>query len=326
MLTGPAASLSATGQWRFIQSNPGMNADIELDIKDLGEFMGALGHPGQIRRGKGTVKAQIDWQNFPWFLGYEGMQGKAQIDLSEGIFDHVNSESARVLELLSLQSFNRILNINVNRGETFANGFPWSSIRGNLDINKGQINTADLLIDSPVATIAFNGGANLVSEQLNIRATVRPNLDMSGTAMATGFLLNPVIGLGALVGNYLLRTPLESALSLRYEVRGPWTDPQLKEVGATEEPLPDSVRELQEQALKESGKQDAVPGDTPASVDSKPSSPTGTSDAAQSSSTEEPAPRVEREVYRIELGRDSGFDPKATSGVQGKAQAQQPAQ
>lgn len=339
-LTGPAASLGATGQWRFIQSNPGMNMDVTLDIKDMGEFMAALGHPDQIRRGKGTVKAQIDWQNFPWFLGYEGMQGKAQIDLTEGIFDHVNSESARVLELLSLQSFNRILNMNVNRGESFANGFPWSSIRGNIDINKGEINTNDLQIDSPVATIAFNGGANLVTEQLNIRATVRPNLDMSGTAMATGFLMNPVIGLGALVGNYILRTPLESALSLRYEVRGPWSDPQLKEVGATEEPLPASVRERQAQALKESGQQqgadvdqtDASKPQEGSSSPAIPSSGSSQNDSGQKTqqnpnpSESDPAPRVEREVYRIELGKDSGFDPKARSGVQGEAQAQQPPQ
>lgn len=340
-LTGPAASLSASGQWRFVQSNPGINADLDLDIKDMGEFLSALGHPGQIRRGKGTVKAQIDWQNFPWFLGYEGLQGKAQINLTEGIFDHVNSESARVLELLSLQSFNRILDMNVNRGETFAKGFPWSSIRGNLDINKGEINTTDLLIDSPVATIAFNGGANLVSEQLNMRATVRPNLDMSGTAMATGFLLNPVIGLGALVGNYLLRTPLESALSLRYEVTGPLSDPQLKEVGATEEPLPESVRERQEKALKESGEQNTDTVDTPvagtqdAPGDSTTSSSSDTSgnglqqgggSAPSTESPGEPTPRVEREVYRIELGKDSGFDPKTRGGIQGEAQAQQPAQ
>lgn len=300
-LSGPNASLSSSGHLRFERANPGVNADIQLDIKDMGEFVAQLGLADKMRRGRGTIKAQVDWRNFPWSTSFEGMQGKVQVDLEEGIFDHVNSGSARVLELLSLQSFGRILDLNVNRGETFAKGFPWSSIRGNLGILNGQLETSDLVIDSPVARITFQGEASLVTEQLNMRATVRPNLDMSGTAMATGFLLNPVIGLSALVGNYILRTPIESVFSLRYEVTGSFSDPQLKEAGATEEPLPESVRKLKEQTSSQD-RAKANPSQGPAA-------PGSSNPGAGISSGAAPLVVPEREVFRIELGKDSGFDP-----------------
>lgn len=241
-LVNPDAQLSATGQWRFEKNSPGISADLTLNISDLGALLARMGQPDKVRRGSGTIKAQIDWVNFPWQLGYEGMSGKAQVDLTEGIFDHVNSGAARVLELLSLQSLNRLLNLNINRNETFESGFPWNNVRGNLEINRGDISTKDLAINSPVATISFKGGTSLLTESFSLSADVRPNLDLSGTAMATGFLLNPVVGLSALIGQYILKNPIENALTLQYEVTGPWAEPQLREIGAKKEPSAPSAK------------------------------------------------------------------------------------
>ena len=64
-----------------------------------------------------------------------------------------------------------------------------------------------------------------------MRAVVRPNLDLSGAAVATGFIVNPLVGLGALVGQFLLRNPVESALSQRYVVTGTWENPVITSGG-----------------------------------------------------------------------------------------------
>lgn len=289
-LTNPSAQLNASGQWRFDQTNPGVNVDVTLDVVDLGEMLGILGHPDQVRRGSGTIKAQVDWSNFPWYVDPEGMAGKAQIELTEGIFDHVNSRSARVLELLSLQSFSRLLNFNVNRTETFEKGFPWGSIEGNLDIERGVITTKDLAINSPVATISFNGGTSIKTETWDMRATVRPNLDMSGTAMVTGFLMNPVIGLSALVGQYILKNPIESVLSLRYQVTGPWAEPQLTEVGSTQ--VPAAVSPQNPGAAGAQG-----PSEAP------PALPQTGKSGAPARNADKPDQVSRQDVYRIELGQ-----------------------
>lgn len=286
-LTSPSAKLNGSGQWRFDQDNPGVDVDMTLDVTDLGEMLARLGQPDQVRRGAGTIKAQVDWRNFPWYIDVEAMAGKVQVDLNEGIFDHVNSRSARVLELLSLQSFSRLLNFNVNRNETFEKGFPWSSIEGNLDIERGVLATKDLAINSPVATISFDGGTSIKTETWDMRATVRPNLDLSGTAMVTGFLMNPVIGLSALVGQYILKNPIESMLSIRYTVTGPWAEPQLTEIGAT--PVP-ATSSSQEQGSAGAQSSSATP--STAGGSGKPAPDNGKS-----------AEVPQREVYRIELGQ-----------------------
>jgi uncharacterized protein YhdP len=124
-----------------------------------------------------------------------------------------------------MQSLNRLLSANLNADESFANGFPWSSITGTFDITKGVVDTQNLAVNSPVATISMQGNSSLVDETWDLSAVVRPNLDMSGTALATGFLVNPIVVLRALVGQFLLRNPVESALSQRFTVGGTWEKP-----------------------------------------------------------------------------------------------------
>ncbi len=225
-IINPGGHLSASGSCRFDQ-DPGVTLDVELEISDLGEMTKYMGFGERVRKGNGTVKANIQWQRFPWQYDYSGLSGDVKVNLTEGVFDHVNSHSARVLELLSLQSFNRILNANINPGESFAQGFPWASITASLNVKNGLIDTQDARVNSPVATISMSGQSNMVNETWDINAVVRPNLDMSGTALATGFLINPIVGLSALVGQYLLRNPVEAVLSQRYHVTGTWLDPEV---------------------------------------------------------------------------------------------------
>jgi uncharacterized protein YhdP len=82
-------------------------------------------------------------------------------------------------------------------------------------------------VDSVVATISIVGGANLANETWNLDAEVKPNLDMSGAAIASGFVVNPLVGLTALIGQYLLRNPIEKAMAIKYSVTGPWESPKI---------------------------------------------------------------------------------------------------
>ena len=69
-----------------------------------------------------------------------------------------------------------------------------------------------------------------------MQADVKPRLDLSGTAVATAFVVNPLAGLSALLGQYVLRNPLEKAMSVQYQVKGPWDDPILEPIEAPAKP------------------------------------------------------------------------------------------
>lgn len=245
-IKNPHATMSASGQWRLKGTSRGVRLNADLDIADLGQLTSFMGYPGKVREGRGKVNADIDWVNFPWVFSYEGMAGTADVDLKGGVFEHVNSRSARLLELLSLQSLQRILSFNFRPSNEFKNGFPWESISGAFTIDQGVAKTENLTIASPVASILLVGDSDLSRKTWNLNADVKPMFDMSGTAVATGFVVNPLVGVSALVTQFLLRNPIERAMTAKYQVRGPWDDPTLipletsapKREGLTMQPEP----------------------------------------------------------------------------------------
>ncbi|MFM1788379.1 MAG: hypothetical protein RLZZ166_846, partial [Pseudomonadota bacterium] len=47
-------------------------------------------------------------------------------------------------------------------------------------------------------------------------------------------LVNPAIGLGSFLAQYVLRDPLRKILAYEYQVTGSWADPQVNEISRTE--------------------------------------------------------------------------------------------
>ena len=230
-LTNPSATLTAKGDWLLKGPERGINLDALLTISNLGKLSDQLGQENRVHEGSGTVNAKIRWLNFPWLFTYTGLNGEVNVDLKDGVFQHVNSRSARLLEVLSLQSLQRILSLNFRTGDEFKDGFPWNSIKGDLTLNQGVANTENLVVRSPIARIALTGGSNLTQKIWNMQADVRPLLDMSGAALATAFVVNPIAGLSALVTQFLLRNPIERAMSAKYEVKGTWDEPEIIPMG-----------------------------------------------------------------------------------------------
>jgi uncharacterized protein (TIGR02099 family) len=230
-ITNPHAKMTAKGSWLLKGTERGVSLDGQIDIKSLGKLSDQLGYEKRAGEGTGVITAKINWTNFPWVYTYAGLNGQVNIDLKDGVFQHVNSRSARLLEVLSLQSLQRILSFNFRTGDEFKDGFPWNSIRGDLSLTKGVVHTKDLVVRSPIARIALTGGSDLNQKTWEMDADVRPVLDMSGAAVATAFVVNPIAGLSALVTQFLLRNPIERAMSAKYKVEGPWDEPVLIPIG-----------------------------------------------------------------------------------------------
>src|SRR5690606_27639385 len=83
-----------------------------------------------------------------------------------------------------------------------------------------------------VATINIGGDVDLTTEQIDLQAMVVPKLDVSGATVAAGIAINPIVGLGAFVTQWLLSKPLSKAMTAHYDVTGDLNEPRLKEVSA----------------------------------------------------------------------------------------------
>ncbi|MBC2768386.1 YhdP family protein [Pusillimonas minor] len=224
-----SGELDGTGVWKLSGPDRGLSLDAEVKVVDLGGLLDRLGMADAVSGGNGTVTGKIRWGNMPWRFSRQDISGQLRIDLQKGRFSSVNSRSAKVLELLSFQSMQRLLTFDLNPNGMFREGFPFDSFGGTLAIERGVMTTNNYRVEGPVGNISLGGDVNLVDETLNLQAMVVPNLDMSGAALA-GIAINPIVGVGAFLTQWLLKAPLSRAMTLHYQVTGKWDEPRLQEV------------------------------------------------------------------------------------------------
>lgn len=235
-LANADARLTGRGLWRLSGESRGLELDLSLDVADLGRLMTRLGHGGRVAGGKGEMTGKLAWRNLPWQHRYIDLEGTLSLSLEKGVFARLNSHGARLLELLSLQSVERLARLDVDPGAMFRDGFRFDSIRSALKITHGTVHTEGVKIDSPVAAILLAGDTNLTSRNWNLEAAVVPKLDASGAAIAAGIVVNPLVGLGALLTQWILKEPLARAMTARYAVTGTWDEPVLAPLGEAVQP------------------------------------------------------------------------------------------
>jgi uncharacterized protein YhdP len=97
----------------------------------------------------------------------------------------------------------------------------------------------------PAATIAITGQADLARETQDLSVRIVPVVGDSVAAAAAVALLNPIVGIGALLAQRLLKDPIGQMLAYSYRISGPWDDPKVERVSvpqAAREPDPFAVK------------------------------------------------------------------------------------
>lgn len=233
-LVTPEAALSASGRWAAGRSSR-MTLDFKLDLADSGAFAARLGAGPVLRGGTGTVQGALSWAGSPLSLSMAGLDGRLRAALASGQFLHADPGGARFLSVLSLQALPRRLLLDFR--DVFDEGFAFDSIVGDIEVTQGVASTRNLRMAGVQATVLMQGSADLRSETQDLQVVVVPNFDASGAALAT-MVINPAIGLGTLVAQWLLREPLAAASTREFHVTGAWADPQVRSV--ERKPPPDA--------------------------------------------------------------------------------------
>ncbi|OZI23492.1 TIGR02099 family protein [Bordetella genomosp. 9] len=231
------ATLDASGFWRLSGPERGLTVDANAKWDDFGKLLTRLGWSDMAAGGAGTAEGKLTWLDLPWSHRVDAIDGNLKLRMDKGRLLHLNSRTARLLELLSMQSLQRLAKLELNPVNLFRDGFPFDSIRARFNVSKGVIRTDDYKVNGPVAAIVLSGSSSIIDETWDLKAVVIPNLDASGAAVATALAVNPLLGLGAFVTQWLLKYPLARAMTVQYAVTGPWGDPKVSPIDG---PLPAS--------------------------------------------------------------------------------------
>lgn len=231
-LANPDARLEATANWRSIGTDTALAdlddaprrtaLDFKLDILDAGALVERFGIPRAVQHGKGTVTGQIGWDGSPAAIDLPTLNGKLNVELEHGQILKVNPGAAKLLGAFTLPSLVHILTLNFQ--DVLGKGLPFEKITGSAAIENGIGRTNDFTMVTAPARVEVKGLVDLPQKTQDLRARLIPTVG-AGTVALGAAIVNPLLGLGALVADAVLSKSIGTAFARDYSITGPWSKP-----------------------------------------------------------------------------------------------------
>jgi uncharacterized protein (TIGR02099 family) len=237
-VTNPAAHLTATANWRTSR-RLGSEADADtprrtivdfkLDVVDAGALLDRFGLPRTVKSGSGSLAGKVVWRGGPTAVDYPTLNGRFTMDLHHGQILKVDPAVAKLLGVLSLQSLTRVLTLNFR--DVIGEGLPFQSVTGKAMIENGIATTDDFRVVTAPVRADLSGAVDLAQETQHLRVVLTPTLN-AGSAVIAATVVNPLLGLGALVANVALSQSISRAFAQDYAITGSWSHPVVERVAA----------------------------------------------------------------------------------------------
>ena len=220
-LASPDGTFNVTGLWQAWAVNPRTQLNVKLEVNDIGRFFARMALPQGVRGGKGKLEGALSWAGPPYALDWPTLSGQLALTARKGRFVKVDPGIGKLLAVVSLQTLPKVVTLDLR--DIFGEGFAFEDITAKIDIAQGVAHTQNFEMDGPAARVLMSGDVNLAQETQLLDVRVYPSMSES-VAIGTA-IVNPAVGLGALVLQKALKDPLGQILALNYRVAGTWAAP-----------------------------------------------------------------------------------------------------
>ncbi|MGY6252056.1 YhdP family protein [Paraburkholderia caledonica] len=235
-IANPAATLTATANWRtsaeLANSADDTTSrrtvfDFKLDIKDAGGLLQRFGQPRTLKAGSGTLSGKMVWRGGPTAIDYPTLNGNMAVDLRHGQILKVDPGVAKLLGVLSLQSLARFATLNFR--DVIGEGLPFEHVTGTAQIHNGIGHTDNFEMVTAPARAEMKGSADLAQETQDLHVQIVPTVS-AGAAVVAAAVINPLLGLGALVADLAFSQSISHAFAREYAITGSWSKPHIERV------------------------------------------------------------------------------------------------
>jgi uncharacterized protein (TIGR02099 family) len=227
-LSGPDSTLQMDGAWQAWRRRPHTQVNFQLDVRDIGQFLGRMGYPNTVRGGNAKLEGRLSWEGAPQNLNFATLSGNMKLQARNGQFLKVDPGVGKLLGILSLQALPRRITLDFR--DVFSQGFAFDDISGTMKVKQGVVSSDDFSMGGPAAIVSMKGETSLVAETQDLQIHVIP---VVGESVSTiGALLGgPVVGLTSIIVQKLLKEPLGRIVAYDYKVTGTWDNPKVEKLG-----------------------------------------------------------------------------------------------
>jgi uncharacterized protein YhdP len=272
-IANPQDTTVISGIWQDgDQANGGRSEiDVRMAIVDLGPIAARWGNPKSIEGGEGSITGKLGWNGSLFQPQLTTLSGKVNVALEKGRLLKVDTTAAKLFSVLSLQSLLRFatLDLQGSLGTVVTQGTAFKTITGDFAVKNGIAQTDNFLMQLDQARVAMTGLINVPKEKQDLRITVFPSIDATSGALAV-FAINPIAGLGALIGQYLVSNRINKAMQSDYLVQGSWVDPEIIPLNQQGQPLdPKVLDSIRAKGLLKEQQKPSAPSPMPAPAPAK---------------------------------------------------------
>ena len=226
-ISNPDGSLVGDGAW-LDSAKPQTQLNLQLEIGDAGRILDRSGYPNTVKNGSGKLNAKLVWSGRPDQFAYATLNGSVHVDAGKGRFLKMDPGAGKLLSILSMQALPKRFTLDFN--DVFSQGFQFDNIVGDAAIRDGVMNTDEFHVYGSSAKVALRGSVDLNHETQNLNVKVFPAIGDSVSLLAL-FAVNPAVGIGSLIANTVLGSPLDKLVSFEYNITGTWSEPSVTRVG-----------------------------------------------------------------------------------------------
>ncbi|MGG1949542.1 AsmA-like C-terminal region-containing protein, partial [Trinickia sp. NRRL B-1857] len=117
----------------------------------------------------------------------------------------------------------------LNFRDVIGEGLPFKSVTATAHVRNGIARTDDFHVVTAPMRADLSGTVDLAQETQDLRVAITPTLS-AGSAVIAATVVNPLLGLGALVANVALSQSISHAFAHDYSVTGSWSHPLVERV------------------------------------------------------------------------------------------------
>lgn len=228
IVTNPDAILKASGKWTSVAGDSQSAMTVDLEIIDAGRLLDRFGFEKTLKAGKGNIDGELTWKGAPYSFDLPTLSGNLSLKLANGQFLKVEPGVSKLLGVMSLQALPRRLTLDFR--DVFSEGFAFDGIASTANISRGVIKTDTFKMRGTSSVVLMDGTVDLKDETQNLNVVVIPEMNAGAASVAYGLAVNPIIGLGSFLAQFLLKNPLSQVFTQEYQITGPWKDPTIKKM------------------------------------------------------------------------------------------------
>ncbi len=225
-LEGNLFAFNGSGKWHRWNGKPEVDIEGSMEIPSLEEMAIAFGNDQLVRGGKATISGYLSWPGSITNISKTLLDGRLTFNIEQGAWIEGKPGAAgRLLGLLNMNALARRLSLDFS--DVSDKGFEFDKIEGDFRFKNATAYTDNLRIFSPSAKILVTGSTGLVSEEINQRVTVIPELSAS-LPLAGAAVAGPAGAAVVWLGQRLLGDQLNKVTAFDYTITGNWNKPIIK--------------------------------------------------------------------------------------------------